>query len=840
MITRDAASVSVNPTFISTTGSSSDFLHLSSANCGLNGKAKSNAYTVDFDAEPRDGTMPDIGADEFAADLPSPTSPSTLPADAFVWSGTISSDWTIANNWLKFSSGSFSTPGSAPNLAADAVYIRVFNTCVASAEYSPVLTLVSDKTCGDLTVETDGVLNITGANKINVNGSLTNKGTLSVTSGSPTITVGGNWHNADGTFTPLSSLVKFTGLNPTITTGGITAGKQFYNVEFANSGTAAVGNIQINNNLTMTSGTVDMGTSGVMTVTGTGNALTLAAGTLQGGASSSLALIGSKTISGAGATLNIPVSSTDDLVINSLCVISMTTANGKITWTPSANTKTFTNNGTISGTNVLGNHVGGTTYIAASGIIAGTGTFYDLQINTGVTATNNTSFNVSGNWINNETFSYATPTPLSTVTFNGTAPQSIGGTNSTTFYNLATANTGTSDGILNVITLNKPVIVNGKLTMGGGIISTTASNVLTLVADATSTTTGSIYSFVKGPIKKEGTAGFTFPVGDVVGTGASAKYIWAPIGVAGHSLSTITAKYSFAISTYNCWDPGFMCDLNSINHTSNIEQWDLESSVPSIYPAVTLYWTPQPSGVNRGIEAPEDLVVAHWTGSCWESRGAANRTGDATSGTITSNIAFGSYSPITLGSKKISNPLPIELTEFKGLCKSETRELIWKTATELNNDYFTLESSKNGIDWNLVAKIPGAGNSNMEKSYSYNDMTSESVLYYRLTQTDFNGQFKTFDPIVVNCNDVKDKSISIFPNPFQSLISVNLLNISDENITVNIYDMFGKLIEKSTYRISNGFNNMITLDMGDLPAGVYYLEVKATNYVKSTKIVKNK
>jgi hypothetical protein len=52
--------------------------------------------------------------------------------------------------------------------------------------------------------------------------------------------------------------------------------------------------------------------------------------------------------------------------------------------------------------------------------------------------------------------------------------------------------------------------------------------------------------------------------------------------------------------------------------------------------------------------------------------------------------------------------------------------------------------------------------------------------------------------------------------------------------------MFGKLIEKSTYRISNGFNNMITLDMGDLPAGVYYLEVKATNYVKSTKIVKNK
>jgi hypothetical protein len=139
-----------------------------------------------------------------------------------------------------------------------------------------------------------------------------------------------------------------------------------------------------------------------------------------------------------------------------------------------------------------------------------------------------------------------------------------------------------------------------------------------------------------------------------------------------------------------------------------------------------------------------------------------------------------------------------------------------------------------------VAKVPGSGNSNIEKSYSFNDDTPGSVLYYRLTQTDFNGQFKTFDPIVVNCSDISEKSISIFPNPFQSLISVNLLNISDENITVNIYDMFGKLIEKSTYRISNGFNNMITLDMGDLPAAVYYLEVKATSFVKSTKIVKNK
>jgi hypothetical protein len=287
-----------------------------------------------------------------------------------------------------------------------------------------------------------------------------------------------------------------------------------------------------------------------------------------------------------------------------------------------------------------------------------------------------------------------------------------------------------------------------------------------------------------------------------------------------------------------------------LDHTSGRENWNLNGGTAKAQ--VVLYWKDYsfsdlfPTSPNfHQITDAANLLVAHWDNDNqkWEDlgylAGSYNVNGDLSS--ITSNAQATTYSPFTFGGKQgSSNPLPIQLTEFKGLCKGDSRDLLWKTASEINNDYFTIESSKNGIDWTFVAKVAGSGNSNMEKSYSYNDITSESVLYYRLTQTDFNGQFKTFDPIVVNCTDTKDKSISIYPNPFQSLISVNLLNISDENITVNIYDMFGKLIEKSTYRISNGFNNMITLDMGDLPTGVYYLEVRATNYVKSTKIVKNK
>jgi hypothetical protein len=278
-----------------------------------------------------------------------------------------------------------------------------------------------------------------------------------------------------------------------------------------------------------------------------------------------------------------------------------------------------------------------------------------------------------------------------------------------------------------------------------------------------------------------------------------------------------------------------------LDHASGKENWDLARTAGSSNVFLTLYFKDM---TRSQITAPGKLRVVHWNSSTqkWENLGIAQYVDDGGgTGHIVSKVAASSFSPFTFGAKNDGgNPLPVELTEFKGNCKGDSRELIWKTATETNNDYFTLESSKNGLDWTTVTTIPGSGNSNMERVYSYEDMTAESVLYYRLKQTDYNGQSKTYDPITVSCKDTREKNISIFPNPFQSLISVSLFNISDENITVNIYDMYGKLVEKSTYRISNGFNNMISLDMGDLPTGVYYLEVKATNYVKSTKIVKNK
>lgn len=98
------------------------------------------------------------------------------------------------------------------------------------------------------------------------------------------------------------------------------------------------------------------------------------------------------------------------------------------------------------------------------------------------------------------------------------------------------------------------------------------------------------------------------------------------------------------------------------------------------------------------------------------------------------------------------NPLPIELIFFEGINKDEYIELNWVTATELNNDYFVLERSLNGIDWEEVKRVSGSGTTNTPTHYQYNDYyyVKGKINYYKLSQVDYNGETETFNIIFVN------------------------------------------------------------------------------------------
>jgi hypothetical protein len=112
------------------------------------------------------------------------------------------------------------------------------------------------------------------------------------------------------------------------------------------------------------------------------------------------------------------------------------------------------------------------------------------------------------------------------------------------------------------------------------------------------------------------------------------------------------------------------------------------------------------------------------------------------------SIGYG-YGEIEEYTVRISNPiaLPIELIQFESSVYPLWNVIKWSTATEYNSDYFSLESSLDGLVWREITKIPAAGNSTIEKRYSFIDYTQEEITYYRLIQFDFDGKNKTYGPI---------------------------------------------------------------------------------------------
>lgn len=106
-------------------------------------------------------------------------------------------------------------------------------------------------------------------------------------------------------------------------------------------------------------------------------------------------------------------------------------------------------------------------------------------------------------------------------------------------------------------------------------------------------------------------------------------------------------------------------------------------------------------------------------------------------------------------------PLPIELLYFKGENIDQENIIEWSCATELNNDYFTLERSIDGSNWQNIEQIDASGTSTQITYYMYRDYNfiRNSYNYYRLTQTDYDGSNKTFDIIAVNNTSSKTKKV---------------------------------------------------------------------------------
>lgn len=358
------------------------------------------------------------------------------------------------------------------------------------------------------------------------------------------------------------------------------------------------------------------------------------------------------------------------------------------------------------------------------------------------------------------------------------------------FFNQLEINNSAGATLVNNVDVAKALILTEGLITPNAIFKLRAS---------ASTSQGKATSYVNGILHREISSGagglLHFPVGK--------SDRWGNISISAPSVTgTWIAEYfnqDPSIAGLNNDDLNTDTDDTDIKEISQLEYWSLQGPSPGAA-YVHLRWDSQ--SIVSGVATERDnLRVMQWNGvNQWNNRGFGGRTGDANYGTFQSGGKVGfSNQYFTLGSTTSTNVLPVELISFTANAQEQTVQLVWETASEIDNDYFAVQRSVDGVNFKKIGEVAGNGNTVEVIRYEFVDQIPVSgISYYQLKQVDFNGVFEYSDKISVEWISTGFVAgfveVNLYPNPApqgQAKLKVTGLR-PHSTVTFKLLDMFGK------------------------------------------------
>ena len=290
------------------------------------------------------------------------------------------------------------------------------------------------------------------------------------------------------------------------------------------------------------------------------------------------------------------------------------------------------------------------------------------------------------------------------------------------------------------------------------------------------------------------------------------------------TMTTVCSPANFT-STNHSGTAGIDCEMNGFPGNANDEMW---FSFTALSTTATVF-------VDGGTDYdPYLFVYTSCGGSIIECSDAnfgngSTETINLTGLTLNATYYIWVYDwPIDGGNFDIcvydaNVPLPVELTSFTAKATSGKVLLNWATASELNNDYFSIEKSINGTDFFAIGQVNGNGTTLQQQLYAYTDAApGAGDLYYRLKQVDFDGTFAYSDIVAVSITETATSLINIFPNPSQpGQTQVSVLSAGSAEMELKVYNLLGQLKYQQIHQVSAG--NQI-LRLPNMPAGVWLLE----------------
>jgi hypothetical protein len=448
----------------------------------------------------------------------------------------------------------------------------------------------------------------------------------------------------------------------------------------------------------------------------------------------------------------------------------------------------------------------------------------DLTITGGRIAPVANTINLGGNWNDYGTAGFTEAT--STVNFDGTALQTITTPAGEDFINLTLNNNGAGIRLNNNATLaTNLTMTQGNINLNGNnlTIGLSVANSGTLVyTSGTITGTGSFKRWIKAAVIANGSVAGLFPMGTA--TDYRPFYVSAP-ATAPTAGGTITVSYVDA--TTNTSVPTYLDGATTIKVRK-----DLHWTVATGNGLAGGNYNLDAQGTGFGlIGTVTDLrltLINSGIGTPGVNAGTTVNPQVNRTGLSLTNLSNSFY---IASINAVSTPLPITLISFTAVLKNEEVRINWSTSAEIDNDFFTIQKSKDETGWEDVLQVPGHGTSGTTQFYSANDPHPyRGISYYRLKQTDIDGKI-SYSPIVSVKLIEENAGVSVYPNPASNQMVIHFP--SQGNYQVAVVGISGQIVLNAVSVSAHD----LTIDVSQLKAGNYFIRILHESLSETKKIM---
>ncbi|KAA3631845.1 MAG: T9SS C-terminal target domain-containing protein [Bacteroidetes bacterium] len=179
-------------------------------------------------------------------------------------------------------------------------------------------------------------------------------------------------------------------------------------------------------------------------------------------------------------------------------------------------------------------------------------------------------------------------------------------------------------------------------------------------------------------------------------------------------------------------------------------------------------------------------------------------------------------------------PLPLNLLSFNAKTNERTIDLFWNTMHEVNVSAFEIERSQNAVEFKNIGQVTAIGNSADIQTYSFTDAAPiTGTNYYRLKMVDQDGSFRYSPKVSIEIKpDIEN--ITVFPNPGDEQIFLQLETSNSEDITIMIYNTVGQFVLEQVFPAEPGFNQF-SFDITNFSSGLYFMEVRQGRTLEKVK-----